>query len=168
MRSTGSTRPDGGVRVVVVGIGNVHRADDGVGRVVAERLRAVLPGDVPVRVLRGEVSALMDAWSGMDAALLIDAVRAGAPPGTVHRLDASTAPLPAGLGSTSTHGLSLPEAIELARTLEVLPPRVVVLGVEGRRFEHGSGLSPEVAAAVERVVADARAEVARLRAPVEA
>jgi hydrogenase maturation protease len=44
------------------------------------------------------------------------------------------------------------EAIELARTLDLLPPETYVYAIEGERFDAGSGLSPAVAAAVGRVV----------------
>lgn len=163
----GNVRPVGDAgrsdRVVVIGVGNAHRADDAVGLVAAARLEGVLPADVPVHALRGEISALMDAWSGAAAAVLIDAVQSGAAPGTVQRLDVSAAPLPTGLATASTHGLSLPQAIELARTLEVLPPRVIVFGVEGQRFVHGRGLSAAVEAAVGTLVTAVHAEVERLR-----
>jgi len=39
----------------------------------------------------------------------------------------------------------------LARALGRLPPRLIVYGVEGKAFEAGVGLSPEVKAAVQEV-----------------
>jgi len=60
--------------------------------------------------------------------------------------------LPAALNRLSSHVLSLSEALELARALGVLPPRTVVLGLEGRRFGSGEGLSPEVAQSAEKVI----------------
>jgi hydrogenase maturation protease len=82
---------------------------------------------------------------------IVDAVSSGAPPGTVHELEAGGEPLPVRLfGSSSTHALGLAEALELARSLGRLPARVRVLGIEGARFDYGRGLSPEVEEAVER------------------
>ena len=76
-------------------------------------------------------------------------MRSGAPAGTLRRLDAGAAPLPATWRtSSSTHAVSLGEVIELARILGRLPPRVLVHGVEGRGFELGAPLSGEVAAAI--------------------
>ena len=132
-------------RLVVIGVGNRARRDDAAGLVAAEQLAG--------RLHEGDATGLLDAWEGADLAIVIDAVRSGADPGTIHRLDASAAPLPARLRtSTSTHAIGVGEAIELARALGRLPRRVLVLGIEGRRFEAGVGLSREVAAAVDRVV----------------
>ena len=89
--------------------------------------------------------------------MLVDAVSSGAPPGTVHRFEPNGTPLPAELfGASSTHALGLAEALELARSLDRLPEHVVVLGIEGASFDFGKGLTPEVAAAVDRVVEELR------------
>ena len=110
----------------------------------------------------GETLALLDVWAGSDAVVLVDAIRSGARPGTIHRFDASEQPLPSELrGSSSTHAVRIGEAIELARSLQRLPRRVLVLGVEGRRFDAGVGLSAEVEAGVDSladvVLGEARA-----------
>jgi hydrogenase maturation protease len=136
--------------VLLIGIGNVLRRDDGAGIEVARRLAdGKLPPGIEVREHQGEATYVLDAWDGRDAVVLVDTLRSGAAPGTIRRLDASEAPLPAGLrGTSSTHAIALGESIELARALGGLPPRVVVYAVEGRRFEAGAGLSEEVKAAV--------------------
>jgi hydrogenase maturation protease len=156
--------PEHRAGIVVVGVGNAERSDDGLGPAAAARLRAILPRAVRVHTVGGELSTLLDAWDGAAAVVLIDAVRSGAVSGTMRRFDAGAAPLPAGLATASTHGLSLAQAIELGRTLATLPPRVIVFGVEARRFGHGHALSPEVEAAVDAVVEAVRVEVARLAA----
>ena len=98
----------------------------------------------------GEPTALLDVWDGADALWLVDAVSSGSVPGTVHRLDTSTEPLPAALFRASSHLVGLGEAVELARALGRLPPRVVFYGIEGERFEAGDTVSPTVASAVTR------------------
>jgi hydrogenase maturation protease len=96
-------------------------------------------------------------WDGAADAVVIDAASSGAAAGTVHRFDATGGALPAwSRSSTSTHAVGLVEAIELARTLGRLPPRLVVYGIEGERFEAGTELTPAVAAAVEAVAAAVR------------
>ncbi len=96
-----------------------------------------------------EPLGLIDRWQGATATVLVDAIRSGAPPGTIHRIDVSAAPLPAPLGSSSsTHAVGLDEAIELARALGRLPASIVVYGVEGADFDSGSALSAPVGAVV--------------------
>mgnify|MGYP000147280489 CR=1 FL=1 len=143
----------------VLGVGNAWRRDDAVGLAVARRLHGSLPAGVEVLEREGEPTSLIEAWAGADAAWVVDAVSSGAPPGTIHRLDARAAPLPAELFRASTHHLGLPEAVELARALGRLPPRLVVFGVAGARFEAGQELTPAVAAAVEPAAAAVREEV---------
>ena len=137
-------------RLVVVGIGNAARGDDAAGLIAARRLDGLEHEGDPV--------GLLDAWRDAEVAVVIDAVRSGAPPGTVHRFDASRSPLPAALlrSSTSTHAVGLAEAIELGRALARLPPRLIVYGIEGERFDAGAGLTPAVAAAVGAVAAAVR------------
>jgi hydrogenase maturation protease len=53
----------------------------------------------------------------------------------------------------STHAFDIAGAIELARALNQLPPRVVVFGIEGANFEAGTELSGEVQAALPALVA---------------
>ncbi len=109
----------------------------------------------------GEPTALLAAWDGAEAVWLVDAVSSGAPPGTVHRLDAADRPLPAEIFRTSTHHVGLAEAVELARVLERLPRQVTVFGVEGASFGVGERLSAEVEAAVDEVAAAVGEEVER-------
>ena len=131
----------------VICIGNGMRGDDGAGLVAAERLRA---RGVPVVVEQPQ--NLIDAWEGIDDVIVVDTVQSGAAPGTLHRVDAATSPLPADLQTASTHLLGLGEAIELARALGRLPSRLSVLGIEGEAFGLGDPLSAEVDRAVAQVV----------------
>jgi hydrogenase maturation protease len=139
------------MRTVVIGIGNALRGDDGAGVEVAERLGGMACEEEPSR--------LIEAWEGAGAAILVDTVVSGAPPGSLHRFDASTAPIPARALRSSTHAIGLAETIELARALGKLPPRLVVYGIEGATFEAGAPLSPEVEAAVRRLVATIEEEL---------
>jgi hydrogenase maturation protease len=134
---------------VVVGVGNEYRRDDGVGLAVAALLRDRVPAGVEVVGCELEPSRLLDAWQGAQAALVVDAVRSGAEPGTLHRFDAGRSPVPAAVFRSSTHAFGVGEAVELARALGTLPRRVVVFGVEGSEFAAGQGLTSRVEAAVE-------------------
>ncbi len=136
--------------MLVIGIGNEYRGDDGIGLVVARRI-AEKCTNIPVIEQSGEGAALMEAWQNDDFVLLIDAVSSGAAPGTIHRFDALEREIPTQFFSYSTHAFSVAEAVEMARTLGNLPPRLIVYGVEGRNFEFGVGLSSVVEQAAERV-----------------
>jgi hydrogenase maturation protease len=135
--------------VIVIGVGNELRRDDAAGIVAARRLSA---RGLAALEHGGEPAGLVELWAGADEVVLIDAVSSGAPPGTIHRLDASASPLPRELLVCSTHALGMGGAVELARALGRLPPRVLVYGIEGRDFAAGVGLSAEVERAVGELV----------------
>jgi len=135
--------------MIVIGVGNDFRHDDAAGLIAARRLREL---GVDAETHEGDPLTLMDRWKGSDDLILIDAVVSGAVPGTLHCLDASHVPLPAEMFKASTHVLGLADAIELSRALNMLPPRVVVFGVEARDTTPGIGLSREVECALPRLV----------------
>ena len=92
--------------------------------------------------------------------MLVDAVASGAPPGTLHRFDASEDAVPARTFRSSTHAIGIAEAIELARALGRLPRRVRRLRHRGARsFETGSSLTPAVESAVAFLVKDVLADL---------
>jgi hydrogenase maturation protease len=101
---------------------------------------------------RGEPVDLIEQWSGAGPVLVVDAVRSGAEPGTIHALDASSTRIPVELFNGSTHALGLAEAVELARALDRLPPSLLVYGIEGRSFAAGQALTTEVERAVGSLV----------------
>lgn len=140
----------------VLGVGNQWRRDDAAGLEVARRLDRELPRGVRVLEREGEPTGLLDAWQGEREVVLVDAVSSGAKPGTVHRLDAIAAPLPAELFRASTHHMSVAEAVELGRALGRLPERLELYGIEGADFGAGSGLTPDVEHAVEGLAAELR------------
>jgi len=140
-------------RCLIIGIGNPDRGDDAVGRIVARRLQTQCAPGVRVVEHGGEPASLLDCLAGAETVYLIDAMVAGARPGTISRFDVAAAELPRTVFGCSTHGLGLAEAIELARTLGKLPRRCVVYAIEARAFEIGEPLSPEVAAVADDVTA---------------
>ncbi|HEU4490868.1 MAG TPA: hydrogenase maturation protease [Jiangellales bacterium] len=145
---------------LVVGLGSRDRGDDAVGPEVAARVRELLGSNGGPRVVEHEdPAALLEAWAGADLAVVVDAVRTGGEPGAVVVLEAGqgTEPLTqepwAGPARGGTHAFGLAAAIELARALDRLPRRLVVVGVEATCWETGTGLSEPVAAACPRAVA---------------
>lgn len=143
---------DGGMALsplLILGVGNRFRRDDGVGPVVADRLAAL---GVAVREHSGEGAGLIDAWSGAARVVVVDATQSGAEPGTVVRLDAADAAAPRGLFRYSSHLFGLAEAVETARALGRLPESLVIWGIEGADFGFGDTLTPAVVDSADLVV----------------
>ncbi|HVN12239.1 MAG TPA: hydrogenase maturation protease [Kineosporiaceae bacterium] len=133
---------------LVVGVGAVDRGDDGVGVAVVEDLRRrALPGvDLCVAT---SPTRLLDVWTGHSPVVVVDAAATGTrPAGTVTLVDVGARPLPGHGGPAGTHGFGVADTVELARALDRLPDRLVLVTVEATRFDQGSPPSPAVAAAV--------------------
>ncbi len=137
----------------IIGIGNQARGDDGVGLVAAARLRELLPDTVAVHQHSRDGASLILLWEPGDDVILIDAVMSGAAPGTLHERDLLASPLPAGMTAVTTHALGIREGVELARLMHRLPASLRFIGVEGRDFGLGQGLSAAVTSALEELVA---------------
>lgn len=163
---TDRTRPT----VLVIGLGNELRHDDGAGIEIARRVRDRSRGiGIDVRELPGEPISLLDAWQAHDVVIIVDTMRSGARCGTLRRLDARRDPVPIALrGCRSTHALGLGEVIELARTIELLPAWLVIYAVEGARFDAGTGLSAEVHAIIPGAAEAVLDEARRLGPPLTA
>ena len=129
------------------------------GLAVARRLRRG-SGTAGARrgASRASRSALLERWAGAEQAIVVDAVSSGAAPGTIHRLDATERVIATRSSGAPPTPSGVAEAVELARALDRLPRRLLVLGIEGKRFGAGAGLSPEVEQAVDRLVAELRAD----------
>ena len=139
-------------RTLVIGIGHPDRGDDAAGRIVARRLRGRAPGGCRIVETDGEAGKLVDLLGEADAVVIVDAGLSGAPPGTIHRLDATAGPMPRPMFRMSSHAIGLVESIELARALGTLPARCLVIAIEAENLDLGAGLSPPVAEAIGRAV----------------
>ncbi len=140
--------------ITVIGIGNPYRHDDAAGLVVLDRLRQAYAADGRVKLIEldGEPVRLIQAWEGSTTVLIVDAVRSLQPPGTIHHFDAEglTGAAGEGVALGGGHLLGLGEAVDLARALGQMPPRLEVIGIEGADFELGLGISPSVTEACEQ------------------
>ncbi len=137
------------VPTLVVGIGHEDRGDDAAGpltvRLLARAWADRPPPHVAVRAWHGDLLGLIEAWSGVERLVLVDAVVTGAAVGTCRRYGVD-APFATG-AAASTHGVGLADALALARALGRLPPAVEVWGIEAADFTAGAPPAEAVAAA---------------------
>jgi hydrogenase maturation protease len=139
--------------MLLIGVGNKMRGDDGVGVWVAEQVAHQHP-TIRTRILSGEGAGVIDALAGESRVVLVDATRSGKPAGSIGRIDAIAQQLPSGLFNYSSHAFGVAEAIEMARVLGQLPVDLTIYGVEGGSFAAGEGLSAEVLQAAKSIVID--------------
>ncbi|MGI9667644.1 MAG: hydrogenase maturation protease, partial [Acidimicrobiia bacterium] len=126
----------------LVAIGNTDRGDDAAGWEVA---RTLTGWEIEFR-MAGSIELIAD-WNPDDDIVIVDAMRSGEEPGSIHRFDALSDELPRGV-FTSTHSFGPASLVELAKVTGHMPRSLVVYGIEAKQTDHGSPMSPEVAYAV--------------------
>jgi hydrogenase 3 maturation protease len=143
-----------GKRVVVLGVGNPMRGDDGIGACLADRLQGnvnatvVNAGDVPENYL-GPVAAARP-----EVVVIVDAAELGAAPGEIAIVEVNElgAEYPrstrrvAGGAALSTHNASLSLFIKVLQS--EIQTDVFLLGVQPASMAFGAPMSRAVAAAL--------------------
>ncbi|MDZ7270947.1 MAG: hydrogenase maturation protease [candidate division KSB1 bacterium] len=149
-------------QVLVVGVGNLLMADEGVGVHGANALRSVpLPPHVRVMECGTNFMAIAPHVAGLGTLIIIDAVRTGSAPGSLHRFSYEEIErAPAGL--RFAHQVNLISSLRLLRAADpsFSTARVVLLGVEPKAIEPSLELSDEVREAMPALIEAVRAEVA--------
>lgn len=135
-------------RVVVIGLGNPLMGDDGIGWHVAGRLAADPRLPDGVEAIQGGTDLLRCAsrLEGRRRAILVDAVRDDAEPGTVSVIGEGEAEE----GQEHAHHLSAAQAVALLRM--TMPVAFTLLGVSVAEVRMGEELSPELAACMPAIL----------------
>jgi hydrogenase maturation protease len=161
--SPAAPRLAAGERVLVLGVGNILMGDEGVG-VHVMRVLEDLPVIDGVRLLDGGTGGvnLLTEFDGADDIVMVDATRDGLAAGSIAFLQPEiVGELPHGLGA---HDFGLKDLFAAAALIGRFPRiHLYTVSVENVR-PMCMELSPEVAAAVPRVVASIRALAKQLAA----
>jgi len=151
-------------RILIAGVGNLLRGDDGFGVEVARRLLAC-PPQVPgaqITIIEtgiGGMHLVQELLSGYDALVIVDAVERGATPGTLFVLEPERArPLEWSVETrrdyfADTHYAEPSHALALAEGVGALPERVVIVGCQVASVDDLiQGMTPAVERAVDLTV----------------
>lgn len=146
--------------ILILGLGNLLMSDDALGvRAVEDfRQRWRLPAGVSV-VDGGTLGLdLLPLLEGVQRLLIVDAIDLGAAPGTVFRLAGEEVPR-AFASKLSVHQMGLQDLLAVAELQGHCPAELVAWGVQPASLEMDLQLSPEVAAALDQVLAGMVAEL---------
>jgi hydrogenase maturation protease len=146
-----------------MGVGNVLLSDEGIGVRIVEELERRYRFPEEVEILDGGTSGieLLRFLDGKDHLIIVDAVSADHPPGTVMRIEGEDVPATFETRITP-HQLGLSDLLATAKLTDQMPAHLVLFGVEPKSLETGLGFSPEVEGAVEKVVIHVAEELRRL------
>jgi hydrogenase maturation protease len=130
----------------VVGCGS-PQGDDALGWEIIRLLRDEdLPAEIELHAAQVG-HQILDVLDGQGTLVLVDAMASVTAAGTIHRYVWRDLPVEL-LRPGTTHHLRPAEALRLAAALGLLPPRVIVWGIEAESFEAQTNLSSAVATAV--------------------
>ena len=152
-------------RLLVIGLGNLLRSDDGVGVHLARALaREAWPAGVRILDAGTPGLALLDLFQDADRVLILDAGDSGDPPATFCvftpdevRKARESAPL-------SVHQADLLGVLRLGEALSMAVP-VTLFTVQPQSLEPGTELSPVLAEAFPSLLACIRTLIRSLAAP---
>lgn len=143
---------------LVLGLGNLVHADDGVGVHAIQKLnesrRLFKDSRVPpgVELLDGGTHGLglMHLISGVQRLLVLDAIDVGEAPGTLVRFEGDA--LMGMPGKPSVHQLGFADLLVALQLLGGAPEEIVLLGVQPLSTEWSADLTPPVQAALPRLI----------------
>ncbi|MBA3327096.1 MAG: hydrogenase maturation protease [Solirubrobacterales bacterium] len=144
MSATSSTEPPEvrARRILVAGVGNILRGDDGFGPAVTELLGHLPAGADVVETGIGGIALLQELMAGCDGLVLIDAVERGAEPGTVFAI---TPEIEEAVHVPDVHLANPHRVLSMAKTMGILPDRVLIVGCQPLEVDElCQGLSPPV------------------------
>lgn len=139
--------------VLVLGLGNILLSDEGVGVRVVERLQQHYHLPTSVELLDGGTTGigLMDEIANREQLIVIDAVNAGKPPGSIIQLRNQDL-LSLSQRRMSPHQLALSDVIAMLAIDDMEPRNMTVLAIEPADLSTGIGLSEIIAAQVPNLV----------------
>ncbi len=151
----------------MLGVGNTLLGDDGIGVHMIHRLSGwIEEWHGLVELIEGGTMglALLGPISGRSALVLLDAVRLGSDPGTIHvREDREVLSLRH--RSDTAHESNAGELLAAALLLGELPDRLLLIGIEPARLDGAPGLSKIVEDALPAALDTARAKITELISP---
>lgn len=154
---------------LIIGVGNRYRGDDGVGCVVAEKLRGLVPSSVQVVEHDGEPLGLVSLWQAAQWCIVIDAVQGDVTDameaGRMIVFDRCYEQLPRGFGGCSSHGCGVREASAIGQAIGRVPSHLVVVGIVGSCFDGGTVMTDPVRDAIDGTVLAVMRMVATLENP---
>jgi hydrogenase maturation protease len=152
--------------LLVLGLGNLLCGDDGLGAVAVHLLLRRFAPPPGVFVLDGGTLglSLLPYLEDAEEAILVDAIRADAPPGTLVRLEGEDV-APAVASRLSVHQVGVVDLLDGARWRGRYPSRLILLGLVPQSLALGLERSPAVEAGMGDLVEAVVAEALRLGHP---
>ncbi len=130
-------------KITILGIGNTLYQDEGIGVHILPLLEEKLSNNPEVEIIEGATDGLMLLEYVEDAEylIIIDAINAGKPGGTIIALEGDEIPAYYGI-KMSIHQIGFQEVLWTAKFRERYPKNIIMFGMQPTSLEIGLELSP--------------------------
>ncbi len=138
-------------KILVLGLGNSLRGDDGAGPAVVAALSHM---DLPpqLELIDGGTPGLETVllFEGYERVIIVDAAEMGLEAGEWRRFTPDTAEIKSNEHKLegTLHAAGLAEALALAEALGMLPEKVVIYGIQPKQLDWSEGLTAPLQAAL--------------------
>jgi hydrogenase maturation protease len=149
------------INVLVLGIGNLVMSDDAIGVMVAQRIQKEYCFAENVEVMDGGTLGLdlLPKLENITNLIMIDAVETGKEAGTCVRLTGQELPI-ALQTKLSPHQMGLKDLLAVSELMGHSPKEMVLIGVQPGSIEMEIGLTTEVEAQLDFLIANVLSELA--------
>jgi len=149
-----SAEPSSGLpNILVMGVGSILMKDEGLGIRAVEELKRRYRFPENVELLDGGTSGieLLSYISGRDYLIIIDAIKGGAVPGTVLKVEGEDV---AAQFRTriSPHQLGISDLLAAATLTDEIPKKLALFGIEPKEIVLDLGLSDEVKGSMDHLL----------------
>ncbi len=136
-------------KILIAGLGDKLRGDDGLGPLVIEKLKnEKLPENVEVEDFGSGVFALLNKIEQYEKIIVVDAIKREGNPGEVYNFELSD--LKKGK-LTNIHETKIDKIVLVAKELGV-ETKILIVGCEPKSMEYEVGLSKEVEKAIPEII----------------
>jgi len=138
------------MKTIILGIGNPFLKDDSVGIRVAEMLKGRVDADI--EVLTTTDFDVIGKLLGYDKAIIVDGIKTGKEPGTVHVLSVDN--LFVSYKFSGSHSLDLATSIKIGYELfgDEMPKEIKIVAIEVEDVDFGYECSESVKKAIPKAV----------------
>ena len=130
--------------LIVLGIGNTLRGDDGIGpHIIDELKKENLPDSIQLFDIGSDAFSIIDHFESKQPVLVIDCAQMGKEPGEIVKFDVKDENLPILDKAISIHGFGFADVYKMAHSLYD-NIQCIIIGVQPKSLEFNTGLSEEV------------------------
>ncbi len=141
------------MRVLVAGVGNELRKDDGIGPAVIRRiaeLKLDREYNIHVQNFGQNLYELILMLKDYDALVIVDAIEGDGVPGDIY-ISEPLRTKEGELGAINLHDADLKKFIELGEALGALPDHTYIVGCHPKDVSYGVGLTPEISEKIDGI-----------------